>query len=245
MNKTQTGTVVVNGIEYNEYPPPRRFVKVMARQWAEELVQYGRIRLQKLEYYRRWENDLLGDPNDGLGLYHLEKHPIQTGSANDVYAWCLSLPEICPDRLLTIAEKGQYDCKIFICSPEKLFERIHAQLQDCYKGFRLHCGRVNYDRGAAVDKKALDSQKFHFNVFQKGTRFQEDKEYRLSITNCTFRKREEDHMDLVLGKCDDLVSIHPLQKTTMGANCPVTVRILGRFARTFAQSINGKRFSSQ
>ena len=64
--RTQTGTFLVNGIEYNERPPPERLVRVMKRKWAEELASKGSLRLHTLEYFRKWENKVLGDPNDGI-----------------------------------------------------------------------------------------------------------------------------------------------------------------------------------
>jgi len=215
LTRTQTGTVIVNGIEYSEYPPPQQLVKAMERKWAEQLVGDGLMRLRKLEYYRRWENELLGDPNDGEGLYHLHGHPIQTGSANDVYAWCLSLPIIEHSRLLLLAQNGGYDCMLVIHAPEKFFRKVVTFLSQHRKGFILHCGLVNYNRGEEVDKNTLNSQKFHFNVFQKAPRFKDDKEYRIAITNSTFNRLPNDHLDLLLGDCSDIMSIEALPNKSL------------------------------
>ena len=210
MTKTQTGTLLVGGIEYNEYPPPQPLLRAMESKWAEELVKTGLVRLRKLEYYRQWKNNLLGDPDDGQGLYHLDNYPMQMGSVNDVYAWCLSLPDISSERLLAIAEHGDYDCIVVIHAPEKLFTRMQDYLQKRHEGFRVHCGYVHYNRGAEVNKETLNSQKFHFNIFQKAPQFQDDQEYRLSVTNCTADRHEEDYLDLRLGDCRDITSIQPL-----------------------------------
>lgn len=210
ITETQTGTLLVNGIEYNEYPPPQSPRKAMERRWADELIRRGLIRFRKLEYYRQWENAELGDPNEGLGLYHLENHPMETDLVNDVYVWCLSLPEISRERLSVIAEDGRYDCTVLIREPEKLFKRMKVYLQQNNRGFWLHCGCVHYNRGTEVNKEILNSQKFHFNVFQKALQFQDDKEYRVSIINCTFDRSEEDYLDLLLGNCTDIISINPL-----------------------------------
>jgi hypothetical protein len=210
ITETQTGTSLVNEIEYNEYPPPQQLRKAMERQWADELVQNGLIRLRKLEYYRELENDLLGDPNEGQGLYHLERHPMQTDSVNDVYAWCLFLPDIGSERLLALAEEGEYDCTVVIHAVENLLARMQKYLRQHYGGLWLHCGYVQYDRGAEVNKEILRSQKFHFNVFQKAPRFRDEREYRVSITNCTFERRVENYLDLHLGDCRDIISIQPL-----------------------------------
>jgi hypothetical protein len=208
--RTQTGTLIVNGIEYNEYPPPRKLVKIMERKWAEEIVRTGSIRLRKIEYYRRWENELLGDPNEGEGLYHLHGHPMQIGSTNDVYVWCLSLPVIEPNRVLLLAKHGGYDCMLVIHSPEKLFREVASFLSQQRNGYILHCGLVNYNRGEEVDKRTLNSQKFHYNIFQKSVRFKDDKEYRISVTNTTFNRLPEDHFDLLLGNCQNILSMEDL-----------------------------------
>lgn len=210
VTKTKTGTLLLGGIEYNEYPPPQQLRKAMEKRWANDLIQRGLIRIRKMEYYRQWENDLFGDPNDGFGLYHLDTHPMQTDSINDVYAWCLSLPDISNERLLDISEQGKYDRTIMIHTMDKLLTRMQAYLQKNNKGFYLHCGYVNYNRGEEVDKETLNSQKFHFNVFQKAPRFHEDKEYRVSIINYTFEKYDDNHLDIVLGGCSDIISIESL-----------------------------------
>jgi hypothetical protein len=210
VTQTETGTLLVRDIEYNEYPPPQQLIKAMERRWANEIIKNGVIRVRKSEYHRQWENDLLGDPNDGNGLYHLEGHPMQTGTVNDVYAWCLSLPEISDKHLWKIAEHGNYDCTIIVHAMDKLLTRIQSYLQQNNKGFWMHCGCVNYNRGAEVDKATLNSQKFHFNIFQKGTCFQEDKEYRVSIINCTFEKSDKNYLDIVIGNCSDIISMQPL-----------------------------------
>lgn len=47
--KTPTGTLVIAGTEYNEYPPPQKLFRVMKRCWAEELKNKGSIRFGNLE----------------------------------------------------------------------------------------------------------------------------------------------------------------------------------------------------
>ena len=68
--KTQTGTFYSEkeGVEYNEYPPPGKLIKVMKKFWAEKLRLKGAIRFGNLEEYRNWENEILGDANDGKVL---------------------------------------------------------------------------------------------------------------------------------------------------------------------------------
>ncbi|MGH8702883.1 MAG: hypothetical protein ACREVR_17150 [Burkholderiales bacterium] len=174
------------------------------------MVEKGRVRLRTPEYYRRWENTLLGDPNDGKGLYHLGGHPLQTDSGNDVYVWCFSLPTITHDRMLQLAREGSYTCVLVVDAPEEFFRRVRDWLSAHHSGYQLHCGRVTYDRGEHVTKKAANAQKFHFNIFQKAPKFQDDSEYRMLITNATFVWRIEDYLDLEVGSCSAIMSIRAL-----------------------------------
>ena len=211
ISRTQSGTILSNGIEYNEFPAPRLLVKAMSQEWACKLIDSGILRIQHLDYFRNWEeNRFLGDPNDGNGQYHVDGHPMETGSVNDVYAWCLSFPEITPNRLTLIAEQSKYDCLVVIRNPEAMFQRIKGWLETNHPGFWVHCGAVKYDRGQEVDKKTLNAQKFHYNVFQKAETFKEDQEYRLSITNSTSSLLQDKHIDLAIGICRDIASIEDL-----------------------------------
>jgi len=207
---TQSGSIIINGIEYNEESLPDRLVKAMERKWAIELVERGALRVNKREYYQKWENEVLGDPNEGKGLYHYDGDPMEIGSSNHVYAWCASLPDIGPQRLSLIARQGNYNCIINLFAPEKFFERIRDYLLIQKQRFWLHCGYINYQRGAPIDKRELNSQRFHFNVFQKAPKFKEDGEYRISVIK--FQRIPEGHLDLVLGDCSDIISIEELPK---------------------------------
>lgn len=213
ITRTNSGTLVTGGaetIEYNEYPPPPLLVKAMQRRWAEPLVRDGSMRLGSLGSYQRWENQELGDPNDGEGLLRMDGHPYPTGSGNPVFAWCMAYPQISGERLCVLAKAGGYDCVVRISSPEELFRRVRRSLRKAGANLWLHCGAVTYNREQEVDKATLNSQPFRFNVFQKDARFQEDREYRLSVTDCGFAFREKDSLDLTLGDCRDIMELEEL-----------------------------------
>jgi hypothetical protein len=210
IEKTKTGTFISDGIEYNETPVPKMLVKAMSKEWADPLVYKGKLRIHHLNYFRNWENKVLGDPNDGNGQYHLNGQPMETGSTNDVYALCMSFPKVSHSRLNIFAEQSGYNCLVFIHDPEVLFQRIKKWLVANYHGFKVHCGAVKYNRGSEVDKKTLNKQQFHYNVFQKAPSFKEDQEYRLSVTNCTFVPLKNKYIDLVIGNCNDIASIEEL-----------------------------------
>lgn len=204
-NYTESGTVVLKGIEYNEYPPPNHIFKAMEQEWALSFIERGTIRLRELKYYHRLEQQYLGDPNEGKGLFHLNGHPMETRSINQVYVWCLSLPDITPRHLVQIAP--EYDCVVKVTDPEDLFLRISSHLRQTYKGYTVHCGTVTYNRGEAVDKATLNSQKFHFNIFQKNDKFKHQLEYRGSVVNFNFERNSLDYLDLEIGSCSDIVKI--------------------------------------
>lgn len=216
IERAQSGTIISNGIEFNEHPAPRLLVKAMSRRWADSLIDSGKLRVRHLDYFRNWENKVLGDPDDGNGEYHVNGHPMETGSLNDVYAWCLSFPEITPNRLTLFAEQSGYDCLVVIRNPEVMFQRINEFLLTNLDGFMVNCGAVKYDRSQEVDIKTLDSKQVHYNVFQKAASFEEDREYRVSIINCNFSHRQDKHIDLEIGNCRDIVSIEELPNSALG-----------------------------
>ena len=80
MERTKSGTIITCGIEYNEFPPPKLLVKAMKKKRTDPLINDGLLRIQNIEYFKKWENKLFGDPNDGEGLYHLTNHSMQMGS---------------------------------------------------------------------------------------------------------------------------------------------------------------------
>ena len=206
--RTEMGTVLVNGIEYNECPLPGQLVKLMKRKWADQLLKKGAVRFHDLEYYRQWENKYLGDPNDGIAVLNVNNLSLETRSGNDVYAWCLSLPEIKHERMLLLAQHGGYDCKVVISNPKEFITRVNNWLSEHKKGSQLHCGLVTYNRCVNVTKATANAQKFNFNVFQKSAKFQDDQEYRLAITEAPVSESHGEYLDLEIENCDDIVSLH-------------------------------------
>ena len=208
--RTQSGTIIKDGVEHSTYPPPLVLVKVMERCWAEKFVTMGSMRFGSLESYRRWEDAVLGDPNDGKGMFHMKGHPYNIGSSNHVYAWCAAQPYITPERVLILASQSGYDCLVRIHQPKILIRRVKTSLLAIDRNLLLHCSEVLYNRGSEVDKATLNSQKFHFNVFQKDPIFSDDCEYRLSLTNAGLKTQLKDHIDIELGDCSDIMNIEDL-----------------------------------
>lgn len=219
---TKSGTIIVDGVEYNIYPPPNALVKATKRCWAEQFVAAGAMRFRHLDYYRQWENPALGDPTDGKGLFHMGGHPYTFGSGNEVYAWCSSLTEITPSRINSMALNSGYDCLVRISEPATLIQRANTASLATGLTLLLHCAEVSYDRGNEVDKKTLNSQKSKFNVFQKALRSAEDKEYRLAFTDVSLKSIHRDYVDLQIGDCSDILSIEDLPPTACCENASVT-----------------------
>jgi len=206
------GGIVKGGVEYFTYPPPCTLVKVMEYQWATNLIKNGSMRFGSLEFYRKMENAALGDPNDGKGMFRVKGDPYTIDSSNNIYAWCAALPVITPERIAVLAKHGKYDCLIRIHQPKILLHRVIIVL--LANGGKLHlrlqCAEVSYNRGSEIDKATLNSQQFHFNVFQKDPRFAEDKEYRLFMTDVQPESEPRNHIDIQVGDCSDIMDIEDL-----------------------------------
>ncbi len=202
---TKNGTVVVNGIEYNEFPFPDSLIKATEMKWALKLRDEGCIRLNSIEFYQNLENPELGDVNEAKGMLKLDGHPMECGSVNEVFIWCSAIPEASPKILKGLNDS--YDAIVRIHDAEKFVNRIvsTAKLAD----FILypHLGKVKYNRGEEVTKEAHNNQRWHYNVFQKSSGYAHQMEYRLSFTNVTFKRIEKKYLDLSLGKCRDIITI--------------------------------------
>lgn len=205
----------VAGIEFNELPAPNRLMKAMERKYAERLRDCGEIMLRTIEYFRKWENEVLGDPNEGHGLFIHDAHQMQIGSHKEdfVFAWCTSLPSITPERIRLIAKEVGYDCMLTIRDPMTLFQRMRQSLLSTHPKYLMQCGYVIYERGVAVEKDILLSKtrKFQSNIFQKDKeKYADDFEYRIAVTNGTFTSSGCSELLLTVGDCTDIAFIEEL-----------------------------------
>ncbi len=210
MMRTKTGTMIVNGIEYKHYPPPRVLVKIMKRKYANLLLSEGILRLSHAEVYQTMENSQLGDPFDTNGMFTMANHQYHTGTVNPVFVFFMSRDTISSKRVLEIAASAGYDCVLKIQNPQAFFEKVRRSLLRRGRQYWVHCGTVKYNRGAQVSKKALNSQQFNHNVFQKSSSFRRDSEYRLSVSDLSLHPRRAKYINLVLGRCAGIVKIQKL-----------------------------------
>jgi hypothetical protein len=210
MLRTKTGTIIVDGIEYKHYPPPSVLVKVMKEKYARLLQSKGILRLSHADIYQKMENPQLGDPHDTKGMFTMAGHQYPTGTVNPVFVYSMALNTISNKRVIEIAHSEGYDCVLIIQYPQAFFRKIKQALLRRGRQYWVHCGTVKYNRGAQVTMKALNSQQFNHNVFQKSPSFRRDKEYRLSVSDLSFHPRRGQYINLALGRCVGIVKIEKL-----------------------------------
>lgn len=204
LTSTKTGTLVIDDLEFNE-PPPSCLIRATELEWATRLRDDGVIRLNSVEHYRRVDNPELGDRNEGQGVFYINGRKYTAESCNDVYIWCCALPDTSQDILGSLSPA--YDCIITITDPIKFTKRVCSQLNKLDVVFAPHVGEVAYTREAEVSKQVLNSQKYSYNIFQKGILHAHQAEYRLSFSNISFRRLNRQNLDLILGNCNDVVRI--------------------------------------
>lgn len=205
MVETNFGTKVIDGIEYNEHPPQSSVIKATESKWAYKLRDNGEIRLNSIKFYHALENADLGDQNEGNGMLRVNGHPMESGSINEVFIWCSALDST-PHATLKCFNTN-YDTIIQLTDPVEFAKRIRKAALD--KGYDLmpHLGHIQYNRGDEVTKKELNEQKWYANVFQKGSSYSHQQEYRFAFSNFTFNEIGLDHLDLVIGACNDIIKI--------------------------------------
>lgn len=203
---TLSGTKIIEGIEFNAFPPPSTLIKAMEKQWAEKLIKNGTVRLNSLEFYQNLENDELGDSTEGLGELKSKGHPYNVSSVNKIFVWCGALPDASFPTLLSLDTK--YDTVIRVVNPLEFTKRIELALIDKdYSFAHPHIGSINYSRSDEVDMKSVQSQFFHWNVFQKRKKYTHQNEYRLAFTDTSFTLENDEPIDLEIGSCLDLVQL--------------------------------------
>lgn len=206
VEKTLSGTYLYKKIECNSLPLPRYLLKAMESVWAEKLVNEGILRLGSLSYYQQMDNDDLGDHLEGEGEFFIDENAYNTGSINKHYVWCAALPKTKHSILIGLAE--EYDVIVKINDMPSLVERIVNALLD--NGFSIsspHVGRINYNRSSETNLRALNSELWLWNCFQKRKNFKHQNEYRIVITDCSFEIKNDEPLDLNIGPCVDIMEV--------------------------------------
>jgi hypothetical protein len=203
--ETQSGTKFVDGIEYNQYPPPVTLIKAMESKWAAKLFNEGAIRLYSVDYYQTLESPELGDVHEGRGMLRLNGHPMQMGSINEVFIWCGALPNISAATLKGLS--SSYNTIIRITNVVEFTKRIVCALNDFGCKWHTHLGQVTYNRGDEVSKETLKNQKWHYNIFQKSAEYEHQREYRLAFTNISFQQINKKWIELSIESSKDIMKM--------------------------------------
>ena len=206
--KTRSGTVIYEGIEYNQFPTTTSVIKATEYYWACKLRDEGLLRLNIVDYYQSLESNELGDLYEGMGLLYLGTEPMHAGSSNEVFIWCAALPDTPHEILINL--KNTYDSIVTVTNIKEFVARISESLR-CL-GFILipHLGAISYNRGMSVLKGELNCQKHQYNMFQKDLLYKHQNEYRFAFINSSFKQINKKHIDLSIGECSDIIHV---QKT--------------------------------
>lgn len=203
---TLSGTQIIDGIEYNDYPAPDSLVKAMESVWAKKLITQGNIRLSPLSYYQNLESNELGDNLEGLGELHVNSHPYSTDSINEVFVWCCANPETKFSTLLSL--DSAYDVIIKITNPVEFVKRISAALRaNDYTSSHPQVGRVNYNRSDEVTRDSLQQQLWQWNTFQKTVSYEHQNEFRVVLSDLSFNLPQGEAINLSLGNCEDIIEL--------------------------------------
>ncbi len=92
-----------------------------------------------------------------------------------------------------------------------------------------------------MDKRTLNSQKFHFNVFQKDPSFAPDMEYRLSLTDTSLRPQQKNLVDLAVGDCSDILSIEELPNKAIQSDARTSLRSMTTLCVTEKHKVADRR----
>lgn len=209
-SKRHTDPNPIADVEFRSYPPPKSLVKLMEYDWAKLFLTRGLMRFGSLESYRTWENKELGDPNDGNGMLRISGLPHGIRSRNPEYAWCSSLTKITPARMRILADSGRYNSLVLIRDPLTLIRRVLTAIRNKQANYLLPlCALAEYDKGEEDEKAALGGLKERF-LYQKDHRFADDFEYRLLLTDARHGIQSDDHLDICVGDCSDILTIEAL-----------------------------------
>ena len=127
-------------------------------------------------------------------------------SINKHYIWCAAQPKTKHSTLIDLAV--EYDVIVKIKDVPALIDRITKALLD--SGFSIsfpHVGRINYNRSSETNLKSMNNELWLWNCFQKRKKYKHQNEYRVVISDCTFKIENDEPLDLNIGSCADIIEI--------------------------------------
>ena len=190
----------LNGVTYDNLPPPSDLWRATQYDYAVELIQKGILYLTNAQVYREAEDVERGDPMETCGVFNRKGLRCSIDYANPIFLWCMTLdPD--PSSLLTVWR--DCDTVLHIRDPQMLAERILKSSKNFgveYVSF--HAGRLTYDKDRGRDERC----RFADSIFQKPERHAHQREYRFALMGDGFMS-ECITLRLSLGPCSDLIEI--------------------------------------
>ena len=191
---------IVNGVEYDEFPPPADLWRATKYVHAVDLINKGLMYLTNAQIYREDSDPERGDPTETEGKFIRQGIPCTTGHTNPIFLWCATLD---PDPDVVLALWRDCDTVVHICNPQAFAERILkiAKTQGV-KGVSFHAGTPTYDK----ERGGMRPYHWAESIYQKPERHAQQKEYRFALVG-EYSMVEVPRLELFLGPCDDLITI--------------------------------------
>lgn len=191
---------IVNGVEYEETPPPSDLWRATKYSHAMDLIQNGLLYLTNAQIYREDPDPERGDATETDGKFIRQGAPCTTGHTNPIFLWCTTL-ESDPDAVLAVWR--DCDTVIHIRNPQALAERIlRTAIVNGVKGVSFHAGAPTYDKEHGGTRLYYWAE----SIYQKPEQHAEQKEYRFALVG-DYSMIGVPKVELSLGPCDDLVSV--------------------------------------
>lgn len=201
-------SVIVRGVEYVEMPPPDLW-RATKYQHAVDLIEEGLLYLSIAQKYREDPDPERGDPTETDGRFIRQGVVCTTGHTNPIFLWCATLdPD--PDAVLSVWQ--DCDTVIHISNPQALAERVlSAAKAQGVDGVSFHAGRPTYDK----DQGSTAPYHWAESIFQKPDGQAAQKEYRFALVG-SYDMIGTPHVKLVLGPCDDIISVAKRRECEQG-----------------------------
>lgn len=195
-----TKALIVNGIDFLEYPPPDSIYRATQYQFAQDLIKNGNFKFTNLEHYKTIENEDYRDTSEGHGVIFRQGIRCNVGFVNSIYIFCASTNSNPKELLNCFAE---CDTVVQIHDVTTFTERILSYCRN--QGFDGHgfvAGLVCYDK----DNGGTRSHWGQEGIFQKHKKYNDEDEYRIAL----YRKNNDDSLyyNIELGNCSDIISIY-------------------------------------
>jgi hypothetical protein len=193
-------TAIVNGVEYDKFPPPSVLWRATRDSYAQDTIQKGLIYFTNANEFRMDINHERGDLTETDGNFIRQGVPCATGHTNPIFLFCTTF-ESNADAVLALWR--DYDTVICIHNPQMLAERmLKAAINQGVKIISFHAGSPSYD------KYRGGTNPYHWaeSIYQKPEKYMPQKEYRFAIVG-DYSLISTKQIILNIGSCEDFISI--------------------------------------